>query len=357
MFLPDRKHIHHQLIALGLSHRSVVLVLYCVSALFGIGALAVTALHNTDASFVMILFGIILFAGIKQLRYKEMAILSNGVLLPLYEWPPFRRRLVQAGIDLACGVAAFLAAVFVMEESGRVMTSKIPFIAAAAGGMQIAVFSLCGLYKSSFRYAGIGEALRIIKANVLSAAAVGFLFTAAAPFGMTLSVATTVAYFYFCLSLVGGSRLLHTVLLYSFQRSHTGGRNVLIYGAQANGILTLQYILNNRQLHLRPIGFCDDDPQLERKQVGGYTVFGGHWILAKLMRRSPFDEIIIASDTMKPEILHRIAAFADEHQIVIRRRNILFEEVPVAAASIRSPKRPASYTPVPGNGIPASRTI
>lgn len=43
LFLPDKRHIHHQLIANGFSHRDAVLVLYLVSSIFGLCAFLVTA--------------------------------------------------------------------------------------------------------------------------------------------------------------------------------------------------------------------------------------------------------------------------------------------------------------------------
>ena len=114
---------------------------------------------------------------------------------------------------------------------------------------------------------------------------------------------------------------------------------MLIYGARANGILTLQYILHNKALSFNPVGFLDDDPALEGKNISGYTVFGGHWMLKRVLRKHPIDEILIASDTMKPEILNRIKQFADEFKIAVHRRKFFLEEltVPSPAASKRKP--------------------
>lgn len=46
-FAADREHLHHRLLALGLSHRNAVLTLYTASIVFGLGALA---LLDTDAT-------------------------------------------------------------------------------------------------------------------------------------------------------------------------------------------------------------------------------------------------------------------------------------------------------------------
>ena len=42
MFSADREHIHHRLLALGITHRRVVIILYGISVLFGqVGAASV----------------------------------------------------------------------------------------------------------------------------------------------------------------------------------------------------------------------------------------------------------------------------------------------------------------------------
>ena len=46
IFLPDRGHVHHQLLDLGMSHRGAVLTLYLVGAVLSFSALAVVILHS-----------------------------------------------------------------------------------------------------------------------------------------------------------------------------------------------------------------------------------------------------------------------------------------------------------------------
>ncbi|MDO4540383.1 MAG: MraY family glycosyltransferase [Syntrophomonadaceae bacterium] len=57
IFRPDKDHLHHRLMALGLSHRSTVLVIYVASAFFG--GLAITFSH-TNMSRVSLLLALVL---------------------------------------------------------------------------------------------------------------------------------------------------------------------------------------------------------------------------------------------------------------------------------------------------------
>jgi hypothetical protein len=64
---PDRRHIHHRLISMGLSHKKAVLLLYLVCILFGGAALLVTVSRNEVAVLVIGSLGIIVFVCIRVL--------------------------------------------------------------------------------------------------------------------------------------------------------------------------------------------------------------------------------------------------------------------------------------------------
>lgn len=339
MFLPDRKHIHHQLISLGLSHRNVVLVLYSVSLLFGIGAFAVTIVNTAWASFVFAAVGIAMFIGVRQLQYKEMAILSNGILLPMYEWPLVRQRFFQGFLDLAfCAIASVLAFNLTKSAPLPIPSHEALIIVTVISGIQIAIFFVTGLYDNSFRYAGIGEFLQIAKACLIAVVCGGCIVMALWQPWMNITAATALTDFYILASLVAGSRMSFHILNFFFERKNTSGYNVLIYGARANGILLLNYILHNKQLNYNPVGFLDDDPTLEGKRISGYTVLGGHWFLKRLLKRYAVNEILIACDTLKPEVLRRTKKIADEMHVPIRKRTIFFEEVELKP-SMPAPRR------------------
>lgn len=59
IFQPDKEHLHHRLMALGLSHRQTVLVIYGVNLVLGISAFLLTVLTNKQA--VLLLFFLAVF--------------------------------------------------------------------------------------------------------------------------------------------------------------------------------------------------------------------------------------------------------------------------------------------------------
>ncbi len=70
LFKGDSEHIHHRLLKRGFSPRDAVLILYAVSAFFGLLSLAL--LHGgATFALVLIILGIGVCVGIPQLRYQE----------------------------------------------------------------------------------------------------------------------------------------------------------------------------------------------------------------------------------------------------------------------------------------------
>ena len=75
MFRADKAHIHHTLMAMGYTHRRSVLILYGLSALFGLMALAAVVLQNDRISFALMLAGLVGFVVVKQFgRYIPLHV-------------------------------------------------------------------------------------------------------------------------------------------------------------------------------------------------------------------------------------------------------------------------------------------
>jgi UDP-GlcNAc:undecaprenyl-phosphate/decaprenyl-phosphate GlcNAc-1-phosphate transferase len=331
MFLPDRKHIHHQLVSLGLSHRRAVLTLYLVSCAFGLGAFAITVTNNIGASLILLAVAFASVAGVRQLRYKEMAILRNGVLLPIYEWPVINRTMFHGFMDLAFSAGAFTIAHYlaVTVNNGSLEKLQIGTILPIVCGIQIGIFYFSGLYQGTIHTPGIDDIIRVIRAtglSVLITAGVVALYPKA---HFQFNFMFFLLDFYFLLTFVAGARLSYPILNYLFKREMKKGKGVLIYGADNKGLLALQHILHNDKLELKPIGFLDERPYLEGKRINGFKIFGGHLKLPNVLKSHHVDEIILASEDLREEVLARVRKFAKDRGIVVRVPKFLLEELPV----------------------------
>jgi UDP-GlcNAc:undecaprenyl-phosphate/decaprenyl-phosphate GlcNAc-1-phosphate transferase len=78
LFRGDLEHIHHKLLKRGLSHREAVLILYGVSAVFGLLSLAL--LHGgATIGLLLVILGVGVCFGVQQLKYLEFAELWRVV--------------------------------------------------------------------------------------------------------------------------------------------------------------------------------------------------------------------------------------------------------------------------------------
>lgn len=84
----DSRHIHHRLLAIGFTHRSSVILLYCVAAALAVAGIAIAFAPQRDVLVVATAGGVacaaILFYGLRHLDYHEFleaaAVLLGGVL-------------------------------------------------------------------------------------------------------------------------------------------------------------------------------------------------------------------------------------------------------------------------------------
>jgi UDP-GlcNAc:undecaprenyl-phosphate GlcNAc-1-phosphate transferase len=77
IFTADREHIHHKLLALGFSHRQVVLVLYAVSALFAMLSLFLLWPTGSTLGLVLAVVGTGVWLGVQHLHYPEFGELRR----------------------------------------------------------------------------------------------------------------------------------------------------------------------------------------------------------------------------------------------------------------------------------------
>ncbi len=71
MFYPDKGHIHHRLLAKGLTSRNAVLVLYLMTIVSSIAAVAAVSAQNELLAVVLIIFGVVGILFFRQVGYMD----------------------------------------------------------------------------------------------------------------------------------------------------------------------------------------------------------------------------------------------------------------------------------------------
>jgi UDP-GlcNAc:undecaprenyl-phosphate GlcNAc-1-phosphate transferase len=308
-----------------------VITLYFISAFFALGAFAVTQVNSLRESLtVLLLFGIALIYGIKKLKYHEIEIFHNGLILPLF------KRLFSTNIaylflfDLAFIIASHVIGCLLIHNISTTnlfadMNISRSFIIISS--IQLFLLWTSGLYKENIKSLGIGSSMRITSSvahTVIFSAPILF-FTVNAPVNyLTIYL---IVNFYILLTMILGFRITYQALSYSFHKSKQGKDKVLIYGANQGGSMILNQLTHTDDNDIKVLGFLDDDPNLENSNFDGYSIFGGYWILEKLIRKHTIDSIYIFEDCIMPENFRRIRKIAYENGIKIKRLQFHLEEL------------------------------
>lgn len=327
MFSPDKSHIHHQLLSLGLSHRNTVVLLYAVSGIFAMGGFLLTRANTLEQSLAITgIFIFLLIAFIRKLKYHEIAIFNNGLMIPFYERWILNHRTLTTAADITFIVISFILSYTLVSS---LLTVELAFFSTLILflSVQFFVFFLNGLYKEEIKQFGIGNALHVVGTVGYSVLAVAFIISIINPVPLLKLVQFMVLNFYFLLTLVLGYRIAYHALSFLFNRDKQTGENVLIYGANENGTMLLHKI-NNSPNTIKVIGFLDDDPDLKDKMIYGYPILGGHWNLHKIASLNRINSIFICKDSIKSENLKRLKMIAEKNNISLKKLLVSFEDMP-----------------------------
>jgi len=331
-----RDHTSHRLVALGMSERHAVVMLYGFAALSGLLALIVQK-SRLDVSLaavagftiVLTLIGVYL-AGVKVYDQTEEAMALKE--RPLYAFLvdlSYKRRIFEVLLDVILVTLSYWSAYaikfgsFSNSPAWTLFIRTLPLLVF----VKMSVFLVMGVYRGLWRYTSLGDLIVFLKAVVLSSAGsvmvILFLFRFQG-FSRTAFLIDGVLTFLF----LAGSRLAFRLFRQMLPVAGVkNGRRVLIYGAGDGGELLLRELRNNADLNLAPIGFLDDDPAKSGKVIHGLRVFGGNGDLNHVCEQEAVDEVVISSLKMSEDRVEEVVRICAARQIAVRRMRITIEEL------------------------------
>src|SRR5262249_37614887 len=132
--------------------------------------------------------------------------------------------------------------------------------------IKMVVFLVGGLHKGWWRYAGLGDLVRIYVVNIAaSGMSAIFLFDG---FGSQFPRSLYVIDFLICFLLTAGARFCVRLYKETFRSDRPAARKgILIYGAGDAGRSLLREIRMNPGLGFHVVGFIDDKPLLRSTRV------------------------------------------------------------------------------------------
>ena len=329
-----RDHTSHRLVALGLSERSAVLLLYALALAAGIIALLVRELQMTQSIALICLFIVFLtIVGVYLSKVKvyeeqdmELALKNKaafGFLLNLSH----KRRIFEIFLDAVLISLSYYAAYVLLfgpieeTENWQLFIKTLPILII----LKLFSFLAFGIYRGIWRYTTIGDLLNYAKGVVVGSALsvlTILLFYRFQHFSRAVFIIDAMILF---IAIAGNRmtfRLFRQLLPYPVKQT---GRRVLIYGAGDGGEMVLRELYNNPEWNYAPVGFLDDDPLKKGKVINGLRVFGGNGTLAEICRENSIEEILIASKKLSPERLREIRKVCSRVEVSLKRAHLKIE--------------------------------
>jgi UDP-GlcNAc:undecaprenyl-phosphate GlcNAc-1-phosphate transferase len=330
-----RDHTSHRLVALGLSERRAVLMLYVLAAASGALALLVR-----DASLEFSLTAILGFTvaltllGVYLSRVKiyseeELtAARSRPIVAFLFELS-HRRRIFEVLLDMVLVILSYALAwqlIYGPLETAaawEAMLVALPVLIAT----KLATFLVFGVYRGLWQYVSIENlvvyARAVLAATIVSAATLLVLFRFEG-----FSRAVLVVDGLLLLVLICGSRAAFRLFRNLVHGSPPVPANrVLIYGAGDAGELLVRILRNNQKLAYQPIGFLDDDPLKKGKRIHGLRVYGGNGSMLTICREHGVQEILIAGSKFTDDRTRQILDECQRADVAVKRMRMQLESL------------------------------
>jgi len=363
-----RDHTSHRLVALGLSEKHAVWMLYSLAV--SAGVLALIARRVTfDVSLVSIAaFTIVLtFLGIHlgRVRVYDETELAKAREKPLVSFLldlSYKRRIFEVALDvLLISLAYYLSYALKfgsVRNSGdwQLFIQTLPIVIIVKLGM----FLVTGIYRGMWRYASLSNVAVFARATAVSSVAtvLAIVFTMRFDgFSRTVFVLAAVL----LMMLLTASRFAFRVLRRMFPTPHAeASSRVLIYGAGDGGELVYRELRNNSALNAVPVAFIDDDAAKSGRILHGLRVYSAAEPLDEICNRLRIDQVLVSTSKVSNERLTDIVGQCAAAGLPVSRAGMIFEPLSPAEFGWVMPNQGSvggvPLIPPHGNLVHTSRT-
>jgi len=324
-----RDHTSHRLVALGISERSAVGILYAFAILGGaIAALLRRAPVDLSLAAIAVFVIVLTFIGVHlgHVRvYDDPAAIRETTFASFLVNLSYKRRLFEVVLDvILITLSYYLAHVLRLgpmsaAREWRVFLQTLPVIVF----VQIGVFLATGIYGGIWRYVSLGDVYvyaRGVVVAMLGTVAVVAVWSPAMMIGRSVVIVDAVILMIAVTASRFAFRLLRRL---SAVRQSQHGRRALIFGAGDAGELLCRELNNNPGLNYLGVGFIDDDRRKAGKQIHDLPVFDGSSAIGDLCREKKVGAVILSTHKVPLHRLRMILASCAEADVVVERMEIV----------------------------------
>jgi UDP-GlcNAc:undecaprenyl-phosphate GlcNAc-1-phosphate transferase len=326
IFQGGRDHPSHRLVAMGLSERRAVLLLYALGALSGSVGLLAWHLGALPGLVVATLLGLGFGAlGVVLAEVRADGDGASGEATPLPGPIANKRWLLSMVADVALLCVAFVGA-HLLRFEGQVPEA----VAAAAGGAlpivlaaKMAVLYGFGVYRGVWRYVGMLDLIRLCQA-----ATVGSLASAAALLlitgGLGLSRGAFVLDWVLAVVVLAAGRIAIRAVREYIGAHREAGARALIAGNGQDSMLLARALRQAPGLAYRPVGYLACGAAPGAVIIDGLPVLGTQAEVAEVLRRHRIEAVILVPSEVDGAE-QRIRDACDRAGIPVKRMGRLIE--------------------------------
>jgi UDP-GlcNAc:undecaprenyl-phosphate GlcNAc-1-phosphate transferase len=327
-----RDHSSHRLVAIGLSERRAVGVLWTLAGVGGLLALAFRMVPPDVAAPMAVAFvlGMVLFAvylaRVKVYEEPDEQLLASGRVTPVVVGFMYKRRAAEVLLDFCLVPLSYYVAYRLRFEGPEFVTffpsflSSLPIVV----GLQIAALFVVGGYRGLWRYFGLMDGVVFAKGVMLGTVAIAVAIVYLFRFEHYSRGVFVIYAALLMLALIGSRASFR--LISEFVQRRQSGRRLVVYGAGDGGSIVSRELMTSKTEQYAMVGFIDDDPAKYKTRVHGFPVIGGLDTLAKLIAAGRVDDVVISIRTIEPARVKHLEGLCTQHGVTLRRIQFTLEQ-------------------------------
>ncbi len=328
----DQDHLHHRLLRESHNQTSrAVLLMYTISVVFSLAAIALTFIGRSmpALAFLLVIIGVFFTLRLANIELlASMSVVAQGVRVP-------RKSFIFTAAHpfLDCLMVTF-SYLFIFELVQKVVQAKFNiYLALILIVPYFLVLIFSGVYRTYWLRAGIERYYFLIKLLIL-AACISFIFLNIFVMkgwvlvGISKRMATIIFLLHTAISFA--AILSERFLLHFFEsfamRSYfvrnspeAEHHNTIIHGGGLGCRMYISSLYSSRRFSrpFRILGIIDEDLSLRKLNVYGFPVLGTSADLDRLYRKKPFDTIVLTTANISGEAMESIRSFAGKHNVKV----------------------------------------
>ena len=322
-FSPDRDHLHHRLLFLGLSHRQAVHIVYLFSFLFGVAAILMATETGIYGALVVLIIFLIAVLSLNRLGYLEAEkiktyIGEQSVIEVKKEMAPlsmrrFWHKFLMIVSDVITLNLALLGTYLIRFHSGlfdNITNLTLNFYFTSGiwlllTSFFILLFALNGLYSMPWDISRFDKVVRISRV-ILFGTIVLFLVTLDPEKILSASRINLVLYAGIIIILVNIGRLSIIYIEKKLAVLEYGPHHTLLIGSGVKAHQILDEINQNPHLLYHVIGFVAKTKP--KSSVDNLKYLGNYEQISDIIKEKGVEEVIIALDEHYPDEVLNIVA-------------------------------------------------